>query len=157
VDYDGGGYRILVNAVQSNFWSTTDRDFRDARIEVDAGRLAGPDENRIGLVCRSDDESHYFFVISSDGYYGLGIFTDGRAALLGQSAMQPSEAIIKGMALNHLRLDCSGDTLSAYANGIPLAQVQDQTLRHGEVGVLAGTFAEPGTDIVFDRFVVFQP
>ncbi|MFH1185017.1 MAG: hypothetical protein V1755_08265 [Chloroflexota bacterium] len=157
MDYDGGGYRILVTAPEANVWSTPERDFRDARLEVDAGKLGGPDANRIGLVCRADGTSHYFFIIGSDGYYGLGIFTGGQAALLGQSSMQPSEAIITGTAINHLRLDCSGSALSGYVNGVRVAGVQDQTLTHGEAGVLAGTFDEPGADIVFDNFVVLQP
>jgi hypothetical protein len=157
MDYDGGGYRILVTAQESNVWSTPGREFDDARVEVDAGKLAGPDENRIGLICRSDGASHYFFIIGSDGYYGLGIFTSGKAGLLGQASMQTSEAIVTGTAVNHLRLDCIGDSLAAYVNGVQVAQVQDQTLSHGEVGILAGTFDEPGADIVFDNFVVLQP
>jgi hypothetical protein len=157
MDYDGSGYRILVTAEGANVWSTPNRDFRDARIEVDAGKLGGPDSNRIGLICRDDGKSHYFFVIGSDGYYGLGIFTGGKAALLGQAAMQPSEAITQGTAVNHLRLDCDGSNLAGYVNGVKVAQVQDATLAHGEVGVLAGAFAEPGADIVFDNFVVLQP
>ena len=157
MDYDGSGYRILVTARESNVWSTPHREFSDARVEVDAGKLGGPDANRIGLICRAGGDSHYFFIIGSDGYYGLGIFTGGRAALLGQANMQTSEAIITGTAINHLRLDCSGNALSGYVNGLQVAQVQDQTLTHGEVGILAGTFDEPGADIVFDNFVVLQP
>src|SRR5690606_9333068 len=42
MDYDGGGYRIMVNALQTNFWSTPSKNFSDVRIEVDAGKLAGP-------------------------------------------------------------------------------------------------------------------
>lgn len=157
MDYDGSGYRILVTQSNSNVWSTQARDFRDSRIEVDAGKLGGPDSNRMGLICRADAGRHYFFIVGSDGYYGLGIFTNGTAALLGQAAMQQSQAIITGTAVNHLRLDCGGSALSGYINGVPVAQVQDQTLEHGEVGILAGTFNEPGADIVFDNFVVLQP
>ena len=50
MDYDGGGYRILVNALQVNFWSVPHKDFSNVRIEADAGKIAGPDENRIGLI-----------------------------------------------------------------------------------------------------------
>lgn len=157
MDYDGSGYRMLVTARGANVWSTSHRDFRDVRVEVDTGKLGGPDANRMGLVCRVDGESHYFFVIGSDGYYGLGIFTAGKAALLGQSSMESSAAIVRGTAVNHLRLDCNRDALSGYVNGVKVAQVQDRTLTHGEAGVLAGTFEEPGADIVFDNFIVLQP
>ena len=157
MDYDGGGYRILVNTLQANFWSTPHKDFSDVRMEVDVGKLAGPDENRIGLICRSDGKAYYFFIISSDGYYGLGIFTNGQAALLGQSEMQPSPKINTGMAINHVRADCNGDDLAFYVNGSQLADVHDPTLQHGDVGLLAGSFNQPGVDIVFDNFVVTKP
>jgi hypothetical protein len=157
MDYDSGGYRILVNAPDVNVWSTPHKDFGDARVEVDAGKLGGPDENRIGLICRSSGQDYYFFIITSDGYYGLGIFKNGQARLLGQDQMQASPAIHKGLAVNHLRADCKGDTLTVFANGLPLAETQDATLKHGDVGLVAGTFKQPGADIVFDNFVVFAP
>ncbi len=157
MDYDGGGYRILVNALQANFWSTAHKDFADVRIEVDAGKLAGPDENRIGLICRSDGNSYYFFMISSDGFYGTGIFTNGEAALLGQNEMQSSDKINKGTAVNHLRADCNGDALAFYINGSQVAEVHDPTLTHGDVGILAGSFGQPGVDIIFDNFIVMKP
>ena len=106
---------------------------------------------------RSDGSSHYFFLISSDGYYGLGIFTDGEAALLGQPAMEVSPAIARGAAPNHLRMDCAGSQLAGYVNEVKVAQTEDARLKNGEVGILAGDFEEPGADIVFDNFVVLQP
>jgi hypothetical protein len=157
MDYDRGTYRILVNSRDVNFWSTPHRDFSDVRIEVDVGKLDGPDENRLGLICRSGNGAYYFFIVSSDGYYGLGVFKNGKATLLGQDAMRPSEAIVSGTAINHLRLDCNADQLEAYVNGIRVASARDQTLGHGDVGLLAGTFDQPGADIVFDNFVVLQP
>ena len=157
MDYDDGAYRILVNALQVNFWSTPHKDFSDARIEVDAGKIAGPDENRIGLICRYADNQYYFFVISSDGYYGIGIFNNGQSALLGQTEMQSSDKIKTGAAINHLRADCNGDTLSLVVNGFLVAQVHDPNLKHGDVGLLAGTFSHPGVDVIFDNFVVMKP
>ncbi len=157
MDYDGGVYHIRVNALNVNFWSTPRRHFADVRVEVDAAKLAGPDENRIGLLCRLRGNAYYFFLISSDGYYGVGLFNEGNGILLGQSEMQPSDKIHTGMAINHLRADCHGETLTFYVNGFPLAQVQDGTLREGDVGLLAGTFGQPGVDVVYDRFLVLEP
>lgn len=157
MDYDAGGYRILVNSLQTNFWATPHKNFADVRIEVDNGKLAGPDENRIGLVCRFNGSDYYFFIISSDGFYGMGIFSGGKATLLGQTEMQASENINKGLAVNHLRADCVGNTLTFYVNGFQIAQAQDATLPSGDVGMLAGTFGTSGVDIVFDNFVVLQP
>jgi len=157
MDYDGGGYRMLVNVPDLNLWATPRKDFSDTRIEVDTGKMGGPDENRIGLICRSDGKNYYFFVISSDGYYGIGLFESGKAKLLGQEQMQSSSAIHKGLAVNHLRADCQGDHLALFVNGFQLAETHDPTLKHGDIGLLAGTFKQPGADIVFDNFVVFAP
>ncbi|MBL8099844.1 MAG: hypothetical protein JNK81_11725 [Anaerolineales bacterium] len=157
MDYDGGGYRIMVNALQTNFWSTPNKNFTDVRMEVDTGKLAGPDENRIGLLCRFNGKDYYFFIITSDGFYGIGLFKDGQAILLGQSEMLSSANINKGLAINHLRADCAGQTLTFYINGFQVAQAQDSSLTSGDVGLIAGTFATPGVDIVFDNFVVLQP
>ena len=65
--------------------------------------------------------------------------------------------INRGVSVNHLRADCVDNVLTFYVNGQQLAQVKDDTLTHGAVGVLAGTFSEPGVDVLFDNFVAIQP
>lgn len=157
MDYNASGYRILVNSLNTNFWSVAGQNFSDVRIEADAGKLGGPDSNRIGLVCRFKNDAYYFFLISSDGFYGIGVFAGGNGVLLGQSEMQPNENIKTGLAVNHLRADCNGTTLTFYVNGFEVASVQDATLQAGDVGLLAGTFDQPGTDAIFDNFVVLKP
>jgi len=157
MDYDGSGYRFLVNALQANFWSTPGKSFGDVRVEVDVAKLSGPDENRIGLICRFIEGRYYFFMVSSDGYYTIGKYIGGNVIQLGQSEMQQSETIHTGLAINHLRADCIGSELIFYVNGSPVAQAQDIDFAEGDVGLLAGTFAEPGVDIIFDNFIVIQP
>ncbi len=157
MDYNLEGFRILVNTPQTNFWSSTARDLRDVRVEVDEGKLNGPDENRAGLICRYTKNSYYFFIITHDGFYGIGLFFDGKTSLLSGTEMQASPLINRGMSVNHLRADCVDNVLTFYVNGQQLAQVKDDTLTHGAVGVLAGTFSEPGVDVLFDNFVAIQP
>jgi len=155
MDYYEGGYRILVQLPGMNFWSTPEKDFRDVQIEADVMRLGGPDENRMGLMCRYRGGNYYFFIISSDGYYGVGKFFGGQTQLLGQSAMQPGQSI--STLVNHLRADCIGDRLTFYVNDQQVASVQDGDLASGDVGVLAGSFLLAGVDVSFDHFVVKQP
>jgi len=157
MDYDGGGYRFLINALQTNFWSTPGKDYSDVRMEVDVAKLSGPDENRFGLLCRFVENNYYFFLLSSDGYYTIGKYIGSNALLLGQVEMQSSDSIHQGLAVNHLRADCVRDTLTLYVNGVQVAAAKDTDLISGDVGLLAGTFAEPGVDIIFDNFVVIQP
>ncbi|HEU0294396.1 MAG TPA: hypothetical protein VFR47_16775 [Anaerolineales bacterium] len=156
MDYFEGGYRILVQRPGLNFWSTPEKDYGDVRIEADVLKLAGPDENRMGLLCRYQAGNHYFFIISNDGYYAIGKFIDGQTTLLGQNEMSPN-AMIQPNMINHLRADCVGDTLKFYVNFTEIATVQDGDLKSGDVGLLAGTFSQPGVDVSFDHFVVMQP
>jgi hypothetical protein len=156
MDYDSGGYRILVQQPQLNIWSTSEKDFGDVRVEADVIKLNGPDENRMGLICRYRDGDYYFFIISNDGYYVIGKFIGGLTLLLGQSEMQASEAIQTG-TMNHLRADCIADKLTFYINFSEVASATDADFSTGDVGVLAGAFSEPGVDVLFDNFVVIQP
>lgn len=157
MDYDSGVYRFQVNAPHFNYWSTPDRQYADARIEVDVAKLGGSDSNRAGIVCRLNGEQFYFFVISSDGYYAVGRTNGLESILLGQEQMMMSTNIKTGVAVNHLRADCAGSVLAFYINGFLVSQVTDSTLASGDVGLLAGTFDQGGVDIIFDQFVVLQP
>ena len=156
MDYDSSGFRILVRQPNMNFWSTPEKNFGDARIEADVTTLNGPDENRMGLICRYQRGDYYFFIISNDGYYGIGKFIGGQTLLLGQGSMAPTSFIQKD-ALNHLRADCIGDTLTLFVNFNQVASAQDSDFKNGDVGVLAGSFNEPGVDVLFQNFVVIQP
>jgi hypothetical protein len=156
MDYDGGGYRILVRQPRLNIWSTSEKDFGDVRLEADVIKLNGPDENRMGLICRYQAGDYYFFIISNDGYYAIGKFIGGMTLLLGQSEMQSTGAIQSG-TMNHLRADCIGSKLTFYINFTEVASATDTDFPSGDVGVVAGSFAEPGVDVMFDNFVVLQP
>jgi len=157
MDYDSGGYRFLIRQSKLNFWSTPEKDFRDVRLEADVTKLNGPDENRMGLMCRYQSGNYYFFIITNDGYYAIGKFIGGQTTLLGQSEMQASANVQVGASLNHLRADCIGDSLTLYVNYNLIAGAKDSDLQSGDVGMLAGSFAEPGVDVLFDHFVVMQP
>lgn len=156
MDYDSGGYRFLIRQPKLNYWSTPGKLFGDVRVEADVTRLNGPDENRAGLICRYQGGDYYFFIISTDGFYGIGKFIGGQAILLGQESMLQSELIMAG-EMNHLRADCVGNTLTFYVNFTQVASVQDNDFPTGDVGILAGAFNEPDVDVLFQNFVVIQP
>ena len=91
------------------------------------------------------------------GYYGIGKLSGGLRSLLGQAMMAYTTAIMQGVAINHLRADCVGETLTLYVNGQPVGMAQDADLADGDVGLLAGTFGQRGADAVFDNFIVLKP
>jgi len=157
-DYVDGVYRILVNTPSTDVWANPGLDFTDTVVEVEATKVGGPDDNDFGVICRYQNESNfYFFIISSDGYYGLGKVVDGEQILIGEEELMPSDDIQLGNVTNMIKADCVGSTLALYANGAQLASVQDASFTSGDVGLMAGTFSESGTDIHFDNFVVREP
>lgn len=155
--YDGGIFRMVVDAANSMIWSTPVAQFGDVRIEVDTAFIGGPASAFAGIACRVNGNRFYSFVISSDGYFAIGLTDNGKFTWLGQDQMAPSANINTGLSLNHLRADCAGTTLTFYINGFLVGQVNDPTLTSGEVGLLAGTMEQSGADIVFDKFIVIQP
>jgi hypothetical protein len=157
-DYADGVYRIFVNEPNLDIWSMPGRKFTDVHIEVDALKVGGERDNRFGIICRAVSvDSFYTFIVSSDGYYGIGKIKGQDYHLIGMDALQPSKAIRLGTALNRLRADCVGDRLTLYVNGEKLAEVQDAEFASGDVGLIAGTYQSAGTDIRFDNFIVTQP
>jgi hypothetical protein len=156
--YLDGVYRIFVNQPNVDIWSKPGKSFQDVRVEVDAYKVGGERDNRFGIICRAvDDDSFYTFIVSSDGFYGIGLIDGQSYQLLGMDALQPSDAINLGSASNRIRADCVGDTLTLTVNGVQLAQVKDTRFPSGDVGLIAGTYDTPGTDIRFDDFIVYQP
>ena len=157
-NYDDGVYRIFVNEANMDVWSLRKLDQGDVEIEVDATKVAGERNNRFGIICRAVDPNNFYtFVISSDGYYGIGKIKDRNYALIGMQSLQPSNAIELGSATNHIRADCIKDTLTLTVNGKKLAEVKDSEFASGDVGLIAGTYDAPGTDIRFDNFMVYKP
>jgi hypothetical protein len=119
---------------------------------------SGPNANRMGLVCRlKDDDNFYFFVVSADGYFGIGKVKAGQARLLNGAEMEQNNAILTGNQINRVRADCIGNVLSLYVNNLPVATVKDDEFTNGDVGILAGSFSQPGSDVYFDNFIVYKP
>jgi hypothetical protein len=158
-DYYNNAYRILVNVANYDAWANPDDlNFTDVQVEVDATKNAGPDTNDFGIICRYKGLDSYFYgVISSDGYFGIYKKTAEGGKQLGQGGEQFSDKILTGSATNHVRFDCVGSTLTLYANGTLIDEQTDSSYKDGNVGLIAGTYTETGTDILFDNFYVYKP
>lgn len=158
-DYIDGSYRIVVNTSNSDFWANPGLNFLDTAIEVEAQKFGGSDENDFGLICRyQDDENFYFFIIGSDGFYGIGAVVNGsEPQLIGTTEMQFSRRINQGGEPNLIRAECEGSILRLYVNGKILDVVTDTRLVSGDIGLIAGTFDAPGTEIIFNNLVVSNP
>lgn len=158
-DYYNAAFRIMVYATSFNAWANPGKEsFVDTRIEVDAAKNSGPDDNEFGVICRYMDASRFYFTaISSDGYYAIMKMTGTGTVPIGNASMLESDTISHGAASNHIRFDCVGSTLTLFVNGSLVDQQTDSDYITGNVGLLAGTFGTPGTDILFDNFFVYKP
>jgi hypothetical protein len=156
--YADGVYQMRVDGANYNVMSTSGKRYSDARLEVDAIKTPGERNNRFGLICRLEDAANlYVFLISSDGYYGIGKIVQGKPQLIGMDAMLPGDKIPQGSGVSHLRADCDGSRLALYVNGEKIVEVQDTDLNAGEVGLIAGSYSPQGTEILFDNFKVYAP
>lgn len=157
-DYDQDRYRIIVDATNADYWSNPGLYFKDVRIELDAGKVSGSDDNDYGVLCRyQDTENFYFLIISSDGYYGIGIVEQGEQRLLHPPQMYHSDFIHTGTSPNHILAICDGDRLTLAVNGEFLGEAVDNTFQDGDIGLIVGSFETPGVDIWFDNLTVSNP
>jgi hypothetical protein len=154
------GMRIQVNVPQKDLYVRSYQVYSNVRIEVDATPIGGPDDNDYGLICRYQEATHefYYFEITADGKYQIGYYSaSGTQVALSNAQFKPSSTIVPGKALNHIRVDCDGTSLVLFVNGTQIALVEDEKLRDGGVGMIAGTWDSPGTDIQFDNFYIYKP
>jgi hypothetical protein len=158
-DYYNNSYRIVVNEPENDVWSIPEGEsFTDVRIEVDATKNSGPDDNVFGVICRYIDENQFYYgLISSDGYYGILKMTSSGGMIIENDNLLESNKINQGEALNHIRFDCIGSKLTLYVNGAKVDQQTDSDYGIGNVGLIAGTYETGGTDILYDNFYVYKP
>ena len=158
--YTDGEYRILLSKPDFNTYSILPKQtFDNFSVEVDARLAAGPANGVFGILCRAEANEQtaskaYVFAIRGDGFYAIlkrtsPTFWD--AIAYGKE----SKAIKPGNVSNHLRADCSGNTLTFYVNGEKLLEKTDTAFKAGLVGMAVTTQpkSEP-MDVRFDNFVV---
>jgi ABC-type sugar transport system ATPase subunit len=64
--------------------------------------------------------------------------------------------ILQDMGRNHLRLDCMGTRLTGSVNGQIITSAEDADFSSGKVGLVAGTFDNPGVAAAFDDFAIYN-
>ncbi len=158
--YLDGEYRILLNKADFNTYSLVPKQtFDNCSVEADVRLAAGPSNGVFGILCRAEADAQtvhkaYVFAIRGDGFYAILKRTSPSfwdAIAYGKE----SKAIKPGNAVNHLRADCSGDTLTFYINGEKLLEKTDPAFKIGGVGLAVTTQPKSETlDVRFDNFVV---
>jgi hypothetical protein len=155
--YQQGRYLMQIDASQLLVWVASGRAFDDVTVDVTV-RSEGVTDNHYGVFCRYTEGEFYYFAISTDGYYA--IFrrdADGELQSLTGEGMLRSSLVRLDGSENRLRAVCDGNQLSLYINGERAAQVNDDTLTRGDIGMAAGTLRQGGTIVWFDDLEVDRP
>ncbi|HOJ00116.1 MAG TPA: hypothetical protein PLL88_00740 [Anaerolineaceae bacterium] len=156
-DYVSGGYHIVINEKNTDYFSTLYRTYTDIGLQADAQWVEGPYDNNFGLICRFQDEKNFYAgMISSDGYYGIFKIENGDYTVLGHETMLQSETIGITDSRKQIAFRCYQDFLFLYVNGILLDVQQDKTFNAGDVGMIAGSFEDAGVHILFDDFYLID-
>lgn len=159
VEFNYEGMMLTVNTPNTLFWTVNGKNYSDMTIDVDAVLLDGPANDNFGVLCRFQDNEHFYgFVISHDGYYGIFKMKDGAIEpLLTPDAMRYSDKIRQGGVVNHLQALCQGNTLMLDVNGDELISVSDPDFQSGQIGLIGGAYEQAGVVLFFDNLVVTQP
>lgn len=186
-----GAFMLTVNAGDTGAFSAAAPVFGDFDVRAEARASAGPLDNSFGLIfrlqnggnTRTDDDSFYLFLISSDGYYRVTRTLSGSERVL--SDWIPSDAIVQGIgAVNHVRVTARAGRFSFSVNGQPLAVclpnaaggqstfsagecvdgtmtdvLEDDAVAYGQLGLIARSTdtGGPGVSVAFDRVIVSMP
>jgi hypothetical protein len=155
--YSDGAYKIGVNTESMFFWANPYKDYEDVIIEVEAQKISGEDDMQYGIICRHEDvENWYTLAVTADGFGVIRKRYQGsELEFITDWAEAPS--LNTGNGTNLLRAECIGDRLSLYVNGELVIEAYDSDLTSGDVGLMAGTFEQLDTEVLFDNFVVRKP
>ncbi len=126
----------------------------EVALEVDVIRKQG--NGYFGFACRESGSSYYTIFISTEGYFGFGETRSGSVTFLNTT---PTKLINTSVdAVNHIRGECRGDTLTLYINGTLAGQQKVAGLGPGYVSILTGTTWDHDKILVhFDNLQIWTP
>ena len=73
------------------------------------------------------------------------------------ACLMAAPAVLGGSTPNLIRFECIGSALVLSVNSSPVDYREDDSFESGDVGLIAGTYANPGVIISFDDFIVTTP
>lgn len=155
---------IEVNQANAMQYATLrEIDLADFAVTVDTTLLEGSPKSSHGIIVRSQPAGGFYrFAIVGDGTWSvdrhdaagnwLRLTPGGRWA--------PSDAINQGLgATNRLRVTARGATVAFEINDqrVFVSETFDSAFLNGNIALSSGTFAQPGTRVAFDNFVIREP
>ncbi|MFZ0546562.1 MAG: hypothetical protein WAM60_14040 [Candidatus Promineifilaceae bacterium] len=154
-----GLYEMSIEISGDIFWVTGGRNFSDAIYEVAATPVEGTIDNGYGMLFRVDSEENtfYIFKVSSDGYVYIGRCEESCVSpvVLVDQDWFASDAVQQGLNVtNILRVEANGPDMIFSVNDTEVGRATDKEISHGDIGLVAETFAPGGFRVDFDNFSV---
>jgi hypothetical protein len=154
-----GEFRAWIDNDQASYdfiTASSPDSYGDVRIEVDARIVSAVPYGGAFIVCRGSQTAgnFYAFVLSPDGTVTISDYLDdeeqtARIGSLPEGTLKPD--------VNHLRVDCIGDHLAFYVNGVLGVERDIDVLAQGEIGLGAGGASDGFTEVRFDNLTVLRP
>jgi hypothetical protein len=154
--------QLLLDLNASNimqFVTLPQPTFQDFVLEVEARPLVGDPANSYGVLFRMQDTSRFYrFELTGYGAYMFerhnadGTWTRFVDDWTSHPAIQPGQN-----AVNRIRIEAIGPSLTAYVNDTLVQQVNDATYAAGQIALDAGTFGDPTMQVAFDNVIIRQP
>jgi S1-C subfamily serine protease len=153
--YKNGTYHIEVIPDNYYSWSNPGQNFEDVVITVDTRAAVSTGTGDFGVICRYQDEDNFYALeVSEDGYYAIWKAQDGDFKNLLDWTYSNQIPQSKPVSLT---VSCIGDRLTLAAGNTLLAEVSDDSISTGDVGLIAGTWDDGNFEMEFDNFVVRAP
>lgn len=142
-------YRLALTDPKGGYvyyrYAPEGQGFADFRLDVDARRIAGPDNATYGIIFRAQPQGpdgrtspRYTFFIQPGGYFSL-ILTNADAGVTVVAPRTQSPLIKGGDATNRLTVICQGDRIVLGINDQIVGEYPATLTAAGAMGVYAGS------------------
>jgi hypothetical protein len=135
-------------------WSLDGQTHSDVLVNVTVQQTAGWISSAYGVVCRADEQGNgYYFLISSDQHFSIGVATTARNELFQLVPWQFNSHIKRGFVPNDLRVVCAGDYLALFINDVFVAEAFDREFTTGQLGLTVGAVRQTAY-VQFDNLLL---
>jgi TolB-like protein len=142
-----GEYRLAPS--EGGYYSWRAEELQNASFKAETRWLSGSTNMGYGLIFRLQDiDNHYFFLITKNGYYKLGMYNEGGWYDL--IDWQKSR-FINEVGKNTLKVEMYGSQFKLYINGNHMEDYIDNTFSEGKVGFVS----LEDVNIAFDNVEIF--
>lgn len=157
--FESGSLIVTVSSLSDEgSWLAMNFGFEDYVIDVDATKIAGPDDQSAIILFRVQDKNNYYrFDLNFDGYYSLSKAVAGELKELSQ--FNKTEAITVGSVTNHVQIWAVGDVFRFFVNGtqLPMCVSTDPAVQPiwdtstTPTGCVGGQVVQEWTDSTFKQ------